>query len=292
MKQPKHDRKRKRCNQCWNVKPLRAFRGKSGGEVQDCKACRDRKRQPVGRSAELDFLGPTMVAWSPRSHVGKLGGIPSSSTSGHTCPDACSLKGNGCYAEFGIGGSWWRALSSQRPGPRGKIGISWEAFLERVRRLPSGQLWRHNVAGDLPGYGDRIDVPMLVGLVMANLLAGARGFTFTHKPVLKSKIVRDAVAGANDFGFVVNVSADSMYEADLVAREGFAPVSVTLPADSDPVTETPAGRTVRVCPAQRFGRATCATCQWCANRDRDFIVGFMAHGQMQRAITLRLSRHG
>ena len=100
------------------------------------------------------------------------------------------------------------------PSCKGQVGISWDAFLERVRALPAGQLWRHNIAGDLPGVGDAVDMSLWVPLVTSNLLARARGFTFTHKPATRSKRVHDAVKGANEYGFAVNLSADNLFHAD------------------------------------------------------------------------------
>lgn len=277
----------RRCNQCWHDKPLSAFRGRYKRLVKNCDSCRDRFRrgERAGRSPDLDTPGPTRVLFRRVSYVGKLGGIPASTTSGHTCPTSCSLRGNGCYAEFGKGASWWRALSRNSDPPRGRdpVGLSWDAFIEEVKALPVGQLWRHNVAGDLPGHGDVIDTARLVELVMANLLARARGFTFTHKPMRLPRN-RDAVSGANRYGFTVNLSADSVAAADRLAAEGAGPVAVVLAHDAPDRSLTPAGRRVFVCPAQRDERATCADCGWCQRAERDFIVGFRAHGQMRRRL--------
>ncbi len=271
---------KERCNQCWQPKDLKGYK--------NCASCRRRKRLhlSVGRPTELDTPGPTKVMWNECSKVQKLGGIPASTSSGHTCPDACELKGNGCYAEFGIGGAWWRALSAGGPAPRGSdIGISWREFLDRVRALPRGQLWRHNLAGDLPGDGDRLAGLALRQLVAANV--GKRGFTFTHKP-LKTRHARGAISVANRRGFTINLSADSLRHADELAGLEVGPVAVVLPEDASVRSYTPKGREVLVCPAQRDERATCRSCGWCSMSDRKWVVGFRAHGQMKKAISLRV----
>lgn len=277
----------KRCNQCWKRKPAREFRGRFKAEVQDCADCRAKKRrgEAIGRHPDLDAPGDVRILWNERSFVNKLGGLPTSSSSGSTCPDACALKGAGCYAEYGIGGAWWRALSSGKAPPRGggPIGITWGAFLEEVADLPPGQLWRHNLAGDLPGKGNRIAGAKLRELVAAN--EGRRGFTFTHKPLTTT--ARHALAAANDRGFAVNVSADNMRAADR-AVDLELPAAVVVPHGAPVRLETPKGRAVHVCPAQRDPLATCATCGWCARIHRDWIVGFRAHGQAKRAISLRV----
>ena len=259
------------------------------GAMHECTRCTTRKRQGirVGRHPDLDERRELRVHWRPRSSIHKLGGIPSSTTSGFTCPPSCSLRGNGCYAEFGIGGAWWRALSSGKTSPRGDtVGIAWPQFLERVRALPPRQLWRHNLAGDLPGIGNNIAPHQLRELVRAN--AGRRGFTFTHKPPTAGNIT--AVRNATAEGFVVNWSADNMRQADKRAELGVAPVVVVVPRDAPVNSYTPAGRHVVVCPAQRRKAATCASCKLCADADRAVIVGFRAHGQMNKRVSLRVLR--
>lgn len=226
------------------------------------------------------------MLWQPKSHVHKLGGIPASTTNGSTCPNHCSLKGDGCYAEFGTGGNWWRRLSRGDAG----VGITWKAFIRAVEALPKGQLWRHNLAGDLPGSGNDIDRALLDTLVVANLMSMARGFTFTHKPALKSALVRDAVARANHYRFAVNLSADSPHEADALFDLAIGPVVSVVEHDAPERSQTPAGRDILVCPAQRDERATCKSCGWCARIDRDWIVGFRAHGQMKKRVSLRIAK--
>lgn len=219
--------------------------------------------------------------WRQRSNVDKLGGIPCSTTAGYTCPISCSLRGAGCYAEFGFGGWQWKRLS------RGEIGIEWRAFLAHVQMLPEGQLWRHNLAGDLPGEGDTIDAARLMQLTLANL--GRRGFTFTHKPT-RLRRNRLAIRAANRGGFTINLSAGSPAEADRLAELGIGPVVTLMPSDAW-VRHTPAGRPIIVCPSQRRD-VTCADCQLCASPNRTAIVGFMAHGQMKRRVSLRVLQHG
>jgi hypothetical protein len=170
--------------------------------------------------------------------------------------------------------------------------MSWSTFCDAVAALPEGQLWRHNEAGDLPGKGDRIDVNAMAALVAAN--DGRRGFTFTHKPVLDdddehvrpTALNRACVRAANRMGFTVNLSADSLEQADRLAALGVGPVVVVLPQGaSNGASKTPGGRQVVVCPAQTTKGMTCARCQLCANATRKSIVGFKAHGQFRASVT-------
>jgi hypothetical protein len=146
-----------------------------------------------------------------------------------------------------------------------------------VAALPDGQLWRHNVAGDLPGAGESIDAAALGEIVRANI--GRRGFTYTHK---KSAEALQWAAEATAWGFTVNISADDAGDADALADMTMCPIVVTVPMDTPEKSETPDGRTIIVCPAQTRDDVTCASCGLCARADRRVIVGFRAHGTRAR----------
>ncbi len=260
----------RRCNQCWQMKPVALFTRADGRVLQDCAGCREARkggyRAQATRRKRIDaHLLLVLVATGGQNS--KLGNIPGTYTSGRTCPDACSLKNNGCYAEFGFVRLHWQKMQGALP---------WRKFLDWVSFLPAGQLWRHNVAGDLPGDGDHVDTISLGELVDAS--AGKRGFTFTHKP-LDSQGERAAVQAANRTGYLtINLSADSLAEADAKAEMGIGPVVTTVSADHPRFSKTPAGRRVVVCPAQAAD-LTCEKCRLCANAGRSSIVAFRAHGQ-------------
>lgn len=206
-----------------------------------------------------------------KSGNAKTGPIPVSTTTFSTCPGACPLKSNGCYAQSGPLGMHWRKVTE------GKRGGDFGAFLDQIAALPPHTLWRHNQAGDLPGDQITVDATALADLVNAN--AGKHGFTYTHYDVLRSADNRRAVAAANAGGFTVNLSGNDMAHADALADTGAGPVVVILPASVEGRQNlaTPAGRRVVVCPATYLDDTSCATCGLC-QRQRDVIVGFPAHG--------------
>lgn len=204
----------------------------------------------------------------------KTGPIPVSTTAAQSCPTACPFNsGGGCYAASGPLALHWKKVSENRAGD------TMGAFLNKIRALPAGQLWRHNQAGDLAGAGDALDVNALDALVSAN--EGKRGFTYTHKPLAK-RLEQLAIARANKRGFTINLSANSAAQADALADMKIAPVVCVLPADASENTKTPAGRKIVVCPATIRDGVSCATCKLCAVAQRDFIVGFPAHGTSKR----------
>jgi hypothetical protein len=210
----------------------------------------------------------------------KTGPIPVSGSQADTCPSACPFapkdgKANGCYAAYGPISWHWAKLNG------GKVGVTWNEFLTKIRKLYRGSLWRHNQFGDLAGNGDAIDAVKLGELVSAN--TGKRGFTYTHKPVLSRQgehaaTNRNLVANANARGFTVNLSGNNLTHADELKACNAGPVVTIVPVNSANTLFTPKGHKVIVCPAQTRENVTCATCRLCANATRAVIIGFKAHG--------------
>ena len=206
----------------------------------------------------------TRALFVQKSSNAKTGPIPVTYSERASCPKSCAHYRSSCYAESGPARLAWERADS---------AASWRELCERVAALPAGQLWRHNVAGDLPGAGERVSLRELRELVAAN--AGRRGFTYSHK---RSAAALAAIREANAAGFTVNLSADDVREADELADSGAGPVVVVVPTDAPERCATPAGRPIVICPAQTRDGVTCASCELCSRADREVIVGFRAHG--------------
>ncbi len=207
----------------------------------------------------------------------KTGPIPVTYSERGTCPQSCPHYRADCYAEdFYTRLSWDKV--PQRGGPL-------EDLTRSIAALPPGQLWRHNVAGDLPGAGESVDPVALGEIVRANL--GRRGFTYTHK---KSAEGLYWAWQATQWGFTVNLSADDAGDADALSDVSDCPVVAIVPMDCPEKTETPAGRTIIVCPAQTRDDVSCATCGLCARADRRVIIGFRAHGTRARVTDAKARR--
>ena len=194
----------------------------------------------------------------------KTGPIPTTRSPASTCPDSCGLKGNGCYAENAPLIWAWTDDTVK--------GCDFDALLMKIRRIPVGNLWRHNEAGDL-------DFETLERLVAAN--SGRRGFTYTHHvPTQNPRRLADLRA-ANANGFTINLSADNVLIADRYVTLGL-PTVVVLSQKAPNVSYTPAGNKIVACPAEKSDRVTCATCGLCALPKRDYIIGFRAHGSRKK----------
>lgn len=212
----------------------------------------------------------------------KTGPIPVTMTSRNSCPSNCALKANGCYAEQGMVRMHWQRLETQ--------GKTLAELTEAIAALPKRQLWRHNVAGDLPSLkAGSINIIDLNAIIKAN--KGKRGFTYTHNRVLgKDKISlnnQGLIKYANAQGFTINLSANTLAEADAMHALNIGPVVCLIPEeyskpDAPTSFNTPAGNTIAVCPAVRRDDVTCASCGICQNSTRKAIIGFPAHGTSKR----------
>lgn len=227
-----------------------------------------------------------MQIFAHLSHVSgnaKTGPIPVSTTGKQSCPDACPLKVKGCYAAYGPAALHWRKVTE------GERGMPWDDFCQQIKALPRGQLWRHNQAGDLPGNGETIDTEKMRQLVKAN--KGKRGFTYTHYPITDTEngnhaINASAIYNANQSGFTVNLSANNVTEADKLANLNIGPVVTILPRDAENVSYTPAGRKVVACPAEKSDKVSCATCGLCQIANREYVIGFRAHGTAAKTVDI------
>jgi hypothetical protein len=206
------------------------------------------------------------VALTPISSNRKTGPMPVSYSTKEWCPDDCPLKAAGCYAKHGHTGIHWRKVTA------GERGTDWDTFVSKVRHLPKGGIWRHNVAGDLPAKDGVIDSDMVRQLIKAN--TGKGGFTYTHHDMVKNAGI---IASSNHNGFTVNLSSNNVTEADTMAEMDIAPVVTLLPTGSKKVTFTPKGRKVVRCPAETSEKVTCQSCRLCQKTDRP-IIGFTPHG--------------
>jgi hypothetical protein len=212
----------------------------------------------------------------PQSGNRKTGPIPVTYSQRETCPQSCPHYRADCYAEDFYTRMAWDKVPAR--------GGTLEDLTRSIAALPPGQLWRHNVAGDLPGAGETVDPVALGEIVRANM--GKRGFTYTHK---KSPDAIHWAGHATRWGFTVNLSADDAGEADTLAETGL-PVCAIVPMDCPEKTETPAGRTIIVCPAQSRDDVDCASCGLCARADRRVIIGFRAHGTRARVADAKARR--
>ena len=221
------------------------------------------------------------VSLTKVSSNAKTGPIPTSTSERASCWSGCPFYDKGCYAKSGPQAIHWRKTSN------GERGTAWDTFCSAIRKLQRGQLWRHNVSGDLPhnGLGD-IDAAKVSQLVDAN--RGRKGYTYTHHPLNADNI--QVLQDANSKGFTINASTEDVEVADKVMTEHNIPaVAVVKSEESRRFFTTSSGRKVIVCPATIHDNVTCATCGLCQQSDRQFVIAFPAHGNAKKTVNTIVS---
>jgi hypothetical protein len=201
----------------------------------------------------------------------KTGPITTTRTERASCPTTCPFYSAGCYATLGRERMQWDRLN------RAETGVDWQEFVSQIRRIvPSGMLWRHNTAGDLPHNDGNIDYLKLKQLINAN--KGRKGFTYSHHILNDHNVI--ALQNANALGFTVNASCESVDDADRVMTEHNIPaVAVVNSNETRRFSTTSSGRKVITCPAALHpDKVTCATCGLCQQPHREFVIAFPAHG--------------
>jgi len=217
----------------------------------------------------------TQVALTAVSSNRKTGAIPTTTSEKVTCPDSCPFKEKGCYAKGGPQNLHWQKVTEK------ERGTDWDTFVGKIHKLPYGQLWRHNVSGDLPHSDGSIDKIKVNRLVNAN--KGRKGFTYTHHQLSDHNL--QVLKNANQNGFTINVSTENVDVADRIMSEHQIPaVAVINSTESRRFFNTESGRKVIVCPATIHENVTCATCQLCSKSDRQFIIAFPAHGNAKKTV--------
>lgn len=209
----------------------------------------------------------------------KTGPIPVTTTSKDSCPTTCPLINAGCYAKSGPLALHWSKVSDANE----KRSLSESEFFELVSKLPKGQLWRHNQAGDLPHVDGKINPHFANKLSKAN--RGKKGFTYTHHDLTDVNNLT-IVKSMNASGFAVNHSADNV-QAAVKAYNTLVgvPVVTLLPLDA-PNVQTIEGVNVVACPAEKSDKINCSNCALCAVVNREYIIGFRVHGTQKKVANI------
>jgi len=198
----------------------------------------------------------------------KVGPMPVVMASRNTCPPSCEMM-ESCYAKFSFTGIHWRKLDDK--------GLDFDTLLNKIGTIAKRAIWRYGIAGDLPGDGTTLDVDKMSALAKAN--KGKHGYAYTHYPVTKENV--GTLAMVNARGFTVNLSANNLDQVDDYIKTGL-PVVTVLPQDAPDVSYTEQGNKVVVCPQQQNPEITCQQCEICAKPERNYVIGFKAHGTSKK----------
>jgi len=216
------------------------------------------------------------VTLTPSTGNRKLGiGVAVSTTASSSCPVTCPFKDKGCYARFGPLAIHWKKIDE------GIRGFPWAEFIQKMKTLNIGQMFRHNQAGDLPHSNGIIENTLLQQLADVVKFKKLRAWTYTHHLLTPENVA--SIKEANAKGFTINASTESLEGADKAKSLGL-PVVVVVDSNSPNTIYTPAGNKVVICPAQTRESTTCANCGLCTKVSRSVIVGFKAHGTATKMV--------
>lgn len=205
------------------------------------------------------------MAWhlTASSSNKQTGPIPVSTSPKGSCNPDCPLSKE-CYAKKFHLNMHWDKVS------RGERGTDYPTFTNSIRKLPYGQLWRHNQAGDM-----HQDVKYVNQLIDAN--RGRRGFTYTSWDYSVDLFLR-----AKRSGFTINKSCYTASSAAATASRGIPAVFSGAPVETRDLTSwTEFGVRFVVCPTKRNSpsakKVQCATCQLCHTRPDNTVIVFPLH---------------
>ena len=223
------------------------------------------------------------VTLTTKSGNRKVGKVAVSTSEEASCPKECPMHGTDCYARFGPLGIHWKKVKE------GMRGTNWPEFCQRLLKLPSYSLFRHNQAGDLP-QNKKGKIHKLMLRMLVKSCKHLRAWTYTHYDPFDEHNA-EAIREANKVDSItINLSADSLTQADAYVKLGIAPVTVVLPSDAPKRgNKTPGGLPIVVCPAQTVEHMNCEQCKLCIKKHRKSIVGFLAHGTAQKRLSKRLA---
>lgn len=207
----------------------------------------------------------------------KTGRIPTTMTEKASCPTTCPYRGNGCYAEnFPLSLHWNKVTGN---------GIDINELASNLGTVPKGQLWRHNVAGDLPLTHDGvIDTVALAPMLKINVKNNLKGFTYTHHSKTLDNVFK--IKAMASLGFTVNLSYDSIDQLNACSLEGVAKVVVVPSEVKEKQWTSEAGHNIVVCPATYKDDTVCENCGLCAESKRQCVVAFPVHGTKKKKANL------
>ena len=232
-----------------------------------------------------------LVHITKKSSNRKIGNIPCSITEESSCSPTCPFINSGCYAKTGPVSWHWKKISN---GTQSNL-TNWSGLCSFLKDQKPGQLMRINVAGDLLHQNGVIDQQALSQLVKAN--KNKKAWTYTHHKMSRDNF--EAVKHANENGFTINISTESLPVADRVIDLNLPAVTV-IQSDNKALTpfkgsdnrtyyktnkpiKTLKGRKVLICPAQQNEKVNCSTCKLCT-KNRAFVIAFVAHGNQVKKV--------
>ena len=220
----------------------------------------------------------------------KVGAMAVSYSPRQTCPDTCPLKNGKCYGENFPISLHWNNYSKD-------LTDNYDKFIDEIklyRKYNGNKIWRHNIVGDLVADKDfKINAKKLYQLIDANNKGAV--ICYTHHHTIKDKNGKNKVSRynlnrikeANELGFTINLSADTIDQAKQLYNKTKLPTAVSLPVTKNKYKKLSKDKQadykkellkdkIVICPEQTHD-VKCIDCKLCNKSDRKVIIGFLEH---------------
>lgn len=203
-----------------------------------------------------------------------------------TCPNSCSLKGNGCYAETSFVGIHVSRLNKEAVGMSALQAARAEAKAidnsYNGGSVPAGRAMRLHVAGDSRTVTGSKIINKAIGRWKER--GGGDCWSYTH--------AWKAVNREEWHNVSMLASIESVTDVNAAREQGYAPAMVVDSFNSPKAFKVDGCDTKWIpCPAQTK-EVGCSDCRLCFDANRlfegNFGIAFAAHGIMKNKIKRRL----
>jgi hypothetical protein len=205
-----------------------------------------------------------------------------------TCPDTCSLKNEGCYAQTSFVG-----MVNHRMNRRARQGSPLEVARAEAKaidqsynggKVPEGRACRLHVSGDSRTIKGTRSINAAIGRWKAR--GGGDVWSYTHAW---------AHVPRHEWSHIsVLASIESVADVETVRRQGYAPALVVSEHTTDKAhTLLGSSTTFIPCPAQTKEDVSCSTCRLCFRADWLYEtnrgITFAAHGVKKSSLKKHLT---
>ena len=235
------------------------------------------KRQRLASIPSFPSYGVKAVELSQNS---KIGDASATYVTQDSCPDSCSLKKNGCYAENNLVGIITSKLNKAASGQYKPLEIA-KAEAAAIGTLTGKRPLRVHVVGDCRTNG----AAKVVARAMAGHTRkhGMKAWSYTH--------AWKGVKAASWLGQSVLASCESTQDAKKAMELGYA-VALVVPEFASSKAYMLDGLKVLPCPAQT-GDTNCSLCRLCMGSKsllaKKVVIGFEPHGNRKSKVLLSLN---
>jgi hypothetical protein len=201
-----------------------------------------------------------------------------------TCPESCSLKNNGCYAQLSFVGIVSRRLdklASKKPENNAKHEAHVIKSSYLGSKIPKNTILRMHVSGDI--YNIKSAMILNNAVKLWKKRGGLVAYSYTHN---WANIPRQLLSNIS-----ILASIEKNSDIKEVRHFGYAPAIVVDKFDS-PKAFLLEGVKFIPCPAQ-IKKVTCEKCKLCMKADwlysQNMGIAFLAHGAKKNSLKKHLN---